>query len=639
MGIVAIASIYTGNNLIGFRLLDSNSLSVKDVPTNSIINVISSGKVQIDNLCVENCKLQGSNGSIDRLPKVVDGKLKGKSALTILNKIGEQGYTVSDYKGQVLKLKEEDVIKYSKQNGISNGKIVEKDGKEFISSIIGEYEKIEIPANKSSASVKTTVNNSNKPVSKKSRINNSGNLSKSIICKHTGMTVEQKVARSIIQMKKTHAFYFAIYSLLKRVEDNDVDTMGVSTDTLYYNPKFVAELTEAELNFINLHEICHIAMMHNIRKKNRNHLIFNIACDLYINKLLSEEFGVRPGEKTVVNGVPIQFPKDGQYNSNTDTKKETPESIYEELIKDMKQENNKGNKGESGQGQGQGSSSGSQSSENEQDEKDSESSGGGNNEQNEKNKANSRESGVYRGREYSIGEDESDLLSTSEETKSSISEAKVKQLLEQAMIRSHGVGSGNLMREVEMLLAPKVDWRKLLRNKLIEATQKINTLARPDKRFISRNMILPGPKLLDPDKINGVKICIDTSGSMSDTDLGIIYSQVKDMINQYKVGAEVIYWEYTIQDKKEFKQLTLEEFMKFKPKGGGGTDPNCLFKYFNSKECKIKPSVIIIFTDGMFGGIAGEYKSKYRDTIWVLNENNSDFSPGFGKIAPLKNVI
>lgn len=639
MGIVAIASIYTGNNLIGFRLLDSNSLSVKDVPTNSIINVISSGKVQIDNLCVENCKLQGSNGSIDRLPKVVDGKLKGKSALTILNKIGEQGYTVSDYKGQVLKLKEEDVIKYSKQNGISNGKIVEKDGKEFISSIIGEYEKIEIPANKSSASVKTTVNNSNKPVSKKSRINNSGNLSKSIICKHTGMTVEQKVARSIIQMKKTHAFYFAIYSLLKRVEDNDVDTMGVSTDTLYYNPKFVAELTEAELNFINLHEICHIAMMHNIRKKNRNHLIFNIACDLYINKLLSEEFGVRPGEKTVVNGVPIQFPKDGQYNSNTDTKKETPESIYEELIKDMKQENNKGNKGGSGQGQGQGSSSGSQSSENEQDEKDSESSGGGNNEQNEKNKANSRESGVYRGREYSIGEDESDLLSTSEETKSSISEAKVKQLLEQAMIRSHGVGSGNLMREVEMLLAPKVDWRKLLRNKLIEATQKINTLARPDKRFISRNMILPGPKLLDPDKINGVKICIDTSGSMSDTDLGIIYSQVKDMINQYKVGAEVIYWEYTIQDTKEFKQLTLEQFMKFKPKGGGGTDPNCLFKYFNSKECKIKPSVIIIFTDGMFGGIAGEYKSKYRDTIWVLNENNSDFSPGFGKIAPLKNVI
>lgn len=639
MGIVAVASIYTGNNLIGFRLLDSNSLSVKDVPTNSIINVISSGKVQIDNLCVENCKLQGSNGSIDRLPKVVDGKLKGKSALTILNKIGEQGYTVSDYKGQVLKLKEEDVIKYSKQNGISNGKIVEKDGKEFISSIIGEYEKIEIPANKSSASVKITVNNSNKPVSKKSRINNSGNLSKSIICKHTGMTVEQKVARSIIQMKKTHAFYFAIYSLLKRVEDNDVDTMGVSTDTLYYNPKFVAELTEAELNFINLHEICHIAMMHNIRKKNRNHLIFNIACDLYINKLLSEEFGVRPGEKTVVNGVPIQFPKDGQYNSNTDIKKETPESIYEELIKDMKQENNKGNKGESGQGQGQGNSSGSQSSENEQDEKDSESSGGGNNEQNEKNKANSRESGVYRGREYSIGEDESDLLSTSEETKSSISEAKVKQLLEQAMIRSHGVGSGNLMREVEMLLAPKVDWRKLLRNKLIEATQKINTLARPDKRFISRNMILPGPKLLDPDKINGVKICIDTSGSMSDTDLGIIYSQVKDMINQYKVGAEVIYWEYTIQDKKEFKQLTLEEFMKFKPKGGGGTDPNCLFKYFNSKECKIKPSVIIIFTDGMFGGIAGEYKSKYRDTIWVLNENNSDFSPGFGKIAPLKNVI
>lgn len=142
MSIIAIANISNGVNTIGFRLLDTDTKEIKDVPIDSILHVLSSGTVQIDNLGVSGGKVIGTNGSIDRLTKIVKGRVVGNAPLVIINQIGDQGYTVTDFKGCILTLRNEDVIKYSKQQGIANGKVVEKDGKQFISSINGEYKKI-----------------------------------------------------------------------------------------------------------------------------------------------------------------------------------------------------------------------------------------------------------------------------------------------------------------------------------------------------------------------------------------------------------------------------------------------------------------------------------------------------------------
>ena len=74
--------------------------------------------------------------------------------------------------------------------------------------------------------------------------------------------------------------------------------------------------------------------------------------------------------------------------------------------------------------------------------------------------------------------------------------------------------------------------------------------------------------------------------------------------------------------------------------GGGGTDANCIFDFFETnKEYKLHkkpvPSLIIIFTDGYFGEVDGKYKRKYKNTIWIIHDNDK-FKAPFGVKAPLK---
>lgn len=70
--------------------------------------------------------------------------------------------------------------------------------------------------------------------------------------------------------------------------------------------------------------------------------------------------------------------------------------------------------------------------------------------------------------------------------------------------------------------------------------------------------------------------------------------------------------------------------------GRGGTNPDCLFEYFDSKKCKIKPIVTLVFTDGFIGGNQDrpKWKKKYKDTIWIMTKDyDKNFKPAFGQLA------
>ena len=137
-----IAGIYSGDNRVGFRILDADENKIIDVKDSQVINVLSRG-IQIRNLKLVNGKIQGSNGDINRYAKVVDGLISKTSPLVVINTIGNTYYTVSDHKGQIIKMRQEDIIRYALENGIANGKVSERDGKKFISAICGSYEHIE----------------------------------------------------------------------------------------------------------------------------------------------------------------------------------------------------------------------------------------------------------------------------------------------------------------------------------------------------------------------------------------------------------------------------------------------------------------------------------------------------------------
>lgn len=145
MRLIAVCNIIDkDNNTIGLRLLDVDTKTIKDVPVDDVVDVLNKGIATIENIGTNGNELIGTNGSINRLTKVKGGKVYGKSSLVIIDEIIDKGYLVADYKGTMKKYSTENVIKYAKNNGIANGKVVNKDEKEFISSISGAYNKVEM---------------------------------------------------------------------------------------------------------------------------------------------------------------------------------------------------------------------------------------------------------------------------------------------------------------------------------------------------------------------------------------------------------------------------------------------------------------------------------------------------------------
>lgn len=164
---------------------------------------------------------------------------------------------------------------------------------------------------------------------------------------------QEKLMLATYNMAKLSPYYHCgLASIKKRpVLDGQIHTMAVTEDTLYYNMHFVSQSTTARLTFVLIHEICHIAMQHSIRKKDRIHELWNIACDLYINAVICRDFhcGFGKGEVnygTAQKPVSLEAPLEGMYmeriNETLDFARDTPESLYTKLVmgavEEMKQQ-------------------------------------------------------------------------------------------------------------------------------------------------------------------------------------------------------------------------------------------------------------------------------------------------------------
>lgn len=143
MAIFVIAVIKERGKDIGYRVLEDTSGDMKEVSAANMYALLERGQVKLANVGLIDGKLTGTNGSLSRYPVINrNGKLMGTaSPLIVLNAIGDKGFRVCDYKGSIAKYVTANVVEYSKRKtgGIANGKVVSKNGVEFISSIEGSY--------------------------------------------------------------------------------------------------------------------------------------------------------------------------------------------------------------------------------------------------------------------------------------------------------------------------------------------------------------------------------------------------------------------------------------------------------------------------------------------------------------------
>lgn len=471
-----------------------------------------------------------------------------------------------------------------------------------------------------------------------------------------------KLMQASSYLKVLAPYYWVLLSTLKKrpATDSVLETLGVTEDTLYYNSAFVSTLTDGELVFILMHEVMHVAMCHAARHGKRDHELWNIATDLYINEMLVHDFELVPGveKKISVTGlrgtdvnIPLCAPIFAYYFSRIgevlNLSKDLPELIYMRLY----EENPPQNRGGGGGTGGKGSESSDVSSGNGQ--------GGKDPFENEQDVSGKMRSVQYNGKELTgaclddiksnVGHDTEDNKQKSEEqslqklqdmvTKKQMVEEKTGSELTKGM-----AGAELLQRMIEYNLTGGTDWRKILRNIAKGRPKKTYTLGSPNEAYMNLGITVADRRRIGkPDRLKGIIFAIDVSGSVSDEILSFLLSEVESIFNQYDVDGCIMYWNTKVCSYGHFSKR--QDMRKVDNNFTGGTNVKCVFDFIAGKtDCEGKKfdiksrdvQAIFIVTDGLFDNNYAEYESAYgKKTMWMLDGNPFSFSPCFGKVVRL----
>jgi len=399
-----------------------------------------------------------------------------------------------------------------------------------------------------------------------------------------------KVKKAVNGLIFSQSFFSSIILQQKIVEDNTMPTFSVDGTTLRYNSEFADTLSHCELQFVLLHEVLHLVLLHHCRLGNRDHKLFNMAADYAINPQL-----VAAGFKAP-KGVLL----DKKY-SNLNA-----EDIYKILEKEESQKKkNKGDKQNKGNPQ----------------------------DSNQKGEPNSNSQGQPS--PGNGGDKPSDTEPTSfgeftpaQDTK--IAEETIKIQVKQAanLAKAAGQLPGiNLIDIIDKAHLPVYSWAETLARFLSEVCAKDYSFSKINRRHIGRGILLP---CLDGQTTGKIVIAIDVSGSIQSDEISIMVNEVKsclDCLLEDRGGVEipVLYFDTKIQGVQIFDNSDV------KPKicGGGGTDIGCVFKYIDDNPEYQDCAACIVMTDGY--GPVGNLIPDYP-VIFMLNMSNPSFSPGFGEV-------
>lgn len=181
------------------------------------------------------------------------------------------------------------------------------------------------------------------------------------------------------------------------------------------------------------------------------------------------------------------------------------------------------------------------------------------------------------------------------------------------------------------------DWARLLINLLNKTKAGPPSWAKPHKRTFGSKIggfpiMIPGRDLQKD--IGKIIIAIDTSGSISDTLVGLFLSDLKKLFETFKTSrnfrCKVIMWhstpyaesrEFTIKEFNELYKWTMQVFKQ------GGTNIDPVVKLINSLP-NIKEYVgTVWFTDGQINDL----KTKLPDNhnIFIINGYIAEFTKDF----------
>lgn len=337
-------------------------------------------------------------------------------------------------------------------------------------------------------------------------------------------------ARSHIVLRHPFIAPLALGMKVLVTETLNPPTAAVDGRRMYFHPAFISKLTDPQARFVVAHEVFHPMFLHMTRRGGRDPLLWNIAGDYVINYLLVED---RVGE--LIPGC--LYDKELYESCGGVT-----ERIYDQLVQDVKS----GKRSFSGQpGEGDGHSS----MDNCMDDH---------------------------------GENKEELEN----------EWRIKVAEAAQIARSCGQMSVAAQRFADMILKPKVDWRKILQNFVVKCRADERTWARPARRFVSQGLYRPS---ISGEAMGDVAVAIDCSGSIGGEQLSQFAAEIKKIKEDMNPSAiHVVYFDSEVCHHDAFSR---EDDLVISPHGGGGTAFSPIFRFIEEND--IEPVCCVVLTDLM----------------------------------------
>ena len=400
-----------------------------------------------------------------------------------------------------------------------------------------------------------------------------------------------KIQNALARCMRKDVGISSILLRLPLVSDNSIETMCTDGKVIKYSDDFVLKITGAECEGVLLHEGYHVILLHHTRMGNRNHKLWNIACDYAINNYIYDH-------------TDFELPEGGLWDEKYDHM--TAEKIYhildndddalQDAINQMKEENGDSDSEENDSGNSDGS------------------------DESERNDTGEYSSTDDSQQDAEDGTDKYDAIPVSQgeiimptgEDGEALSEEDIQEVeadvqramqLGDMMQRMSGDGTSGVSDRLTQIKEAKTNWVDVLTDLLSTDISNDTTWSRPHRRYQWSGLNLPS-KMREP-RIKKLAIAFDTSCSVSQHELNYFGAEVQSICEQIGIDEVLVcYCDTTVRKNPETDEwwdrfdIASGETIDIKFRGRGGTRFDPVFNLLNDFTDDEDIDALIYFTDG-----------------------------------------
>lgn len=359
------------------------------------------------------------------------------------------------------------------------------------------------------------------------------------------MNASEKMQKARVALVLDEPFFGALLLGLKHAEDKEgrlTKTMATDGISLYWHTPFVESLPVRELVTILAHEALHAALLHPLRRGQRDHKLFNQACDHAVNLHLED---CNQAAKSKGKAEPFPWPKIDGILKDDRFAGLSAEEIYGQLANERQQDSEQPDQESAGKG------------------------------------SPSDEQGIG-----------GVLDAPGDESQKQEQEAQWKVGLVQAAQAGKLAGNlpGGIARLVQETLNPPSRWQDILRQFVREYAKDDYSWTKPNPRYAATGFILPS---LYSQRLGRIVVAIDTSGSIDGALLDSFLSEVEGIMHECRPQTlTLIDCDTTVNSIRDYEPT---DSLPRDFNGGGGTDFRPV--YTAIAESGESPVCLIYFTD------------------------------------------